>query len=281
MDENDNGQVEEWIAEHHRKLMDAYDNASKKTEREALRRKTRNDLKADNTLLTVGTRVFLRNRGTKGRSKIHDVWNPEPYIVVDKLNTGGNTYVVEPIDGGQSKTVHRGEMLDSKSLAKDMELDGSTPVNDVVSSDGDDNVSNKLSCTGSDDEEYDLCVDHSSWQQLCSNNTIGESGGANVNSMIEKEVISLDVPSESVVEEPSASVKAGKQPIDLNTTNSDLPISESLRRTKRRNVGCHSNPYHLPKAVVSETSVVSQTDHAILFNIAQSNLIIMQMLNQN
>ncbi|XP_070550773.1 uncharacterized protein [Ptychodera flava] len=289
VDADDNSQVEEWIAEHHQKLMDAYDMASKKTEREALRRRARNDRKADKTDLPVGARVFLRNRNTRGRNKIQDVWSPEPYIVVDRLDTGGNTYVVEPVDGGRpKKTVHRGEMLDSRSLAKDMELD-STPTDVVKSED--------TSCSESDDDEFDYGVDCMRWEQLCS---ASPEAVPDQTGNPEEKVIS------TCGSEPSTSVKAGKQPSDKNTHSSAQPGTEEvvknltdkvdirqspeplpteeetvgLRRTSRENAGCHSNPFHLPKSAVKESTVAFQIDSQVLTNIAQSNLLIMHMISQ-
>ena len=88
-------------------MAEALDKASEKTEGEAPRRKTRNDNKANDTNLPVGARVFLRNRDSKGRNKIQDVWKATPHKVVERLNTGGNTYVVEPLIGEPlRKTVH-------------------------------------------------------------------------------------------------------------------------------------------------------------------------------
>ena len=111
-------QVDDWITEHHKRLAEAFNKASEKTEKEALRR-----TKANETNLPVGARVFLRNRVIKGRNKIQDVWKATPHKV-GQLSTGGNTYVVEPLIGGlPRKTVHRSELLDARDLVKDMKLD--------------------------------------------------------------------------------------------------------------------------------------------------------------
>jgi len=89
------GECAEWITEHQERLEQAFRLASERTEREALRRQARNNLKATDTSLPVGARVFLRNRVT-GRNKMQDVWNATPYKVIRRLDTG-NTYVVTPL----------------------------------------------------------------------------------------------------------------------------------------------------------------------------------------
>ena len=73
--------TEEWITEHRERLEQAFRLTSARTEKEALRRQTRNNLKATDTSIPVGSRVFLKNR-VQGRSKIQDVWDATPYKVV-------------------------------------------------------------------------------------------------------------------------------------------------------------------------------------------------------
>ena len=86
---------EEWITEHQERLEQAFRLASGRTENEAMRRQTRNNLKATDTGIPVGSRVFLKNR-VQGRSNIQDVWDATPYKVLRRLDTG-NTYVVVPL----------------------------------------------------------------------------------------------------------------------------------------------------------------------------------------
>ena len=119
-------ECKEWITEHQERLEQAFRLASARTEREALRRQTRNNLKATDTSIPVGSRVFLKNR-VQGRSKIQDVWDATPYKVVKRLDTG-NTYVVVPLvdttaEEEFKKTVHRNDILHAKQLVRDIAFD--------------------------------------------------------------------------------------------------------------------------------------------------------------
>ena len=119
-------ECKEWITEHQERLEQTFRLASAKTEREALRRQTRNNLKATDTIIPVGSRVFLKNR-VQGRSKIQDVWDATPDKVVKRLDTG-NTYVVVPLVATTAeeefkKTVHRNDILHAKQLVRDMTFD--------------------------------------------------------------------------------------------------------------------------------------------------------------
>ena len=81
-----------------------------RTEKEAFRRDRLHNS-------TIGSRVFLRNRGIKRRNKVQDVYGDKPYKVVDGLQD--NVYVVEPLQReGPSKTVHRGELLHMGDIAR-------------------------------------------------------------------------------------------------------------------------------------------------------------------
>ena len=56
------GECSEWITEHQERLEEAFGLASVRTEKEALRRQARSNLKATDTSLPVGARAYLRNR---------------------------------------------------------------------------------------------------------------------------------------------------------------------------------------------------------------------------
>ena len=120
--EDTDNQMDEWVFEHQKRLNEAFEAASQNTEREAQRRRDRNDAKADDTDLPLGATVFCKNRAVKGRNKIQDRWNSEPHRVINRLDTGGHTYVVEPFDKARpARTVHRCELLDARHMTKDME----------------------------------------------------------------------------------------------------------------------------------------------------------------
>ena len=112
-------EVDEWVADHHRRLREAMEVALERTQDEAERRQLVANQKAANTDLAVGTQVYLRNRAVRGRNKMQDKWDSEPYKVVDRPDPDGNVYVVEPLNGvGSNRAVHRKELLESKELAR-------------------------------------------------------------------------------------------------------------------------------------------------------------------
>ena len=117
----DEGGEEDWLAAHHNRLHTAFDAARKMTEKEALRRQERSNRTAQDTSLTVGSRVFTRNR-VLGRNKIQDKWSDRPYRVVARPYPEGHVYVIEPLDGkGDHKTVNRRDLLDTRTLAEEMD----------------------------------------------------------------------------------------------------------------------------------------------------------------
>lgn len=116
---------EEWVSTHHQRLKLAFQLAQTMTEKEALRRRERLNRNTEDTTLSVGTRVFLRNR-VLGRNKIQDAWDSVPYKVSARPNPDGNIYVVEPLEGdGKQKVLHRRDLLDSRHLAADISPNGS------------------------------------------------------------------------------------------------------------------------------------------------------------
>ena len=313
----DSPQVEEWIAEHHSRLDDAFQRASQMTEKQALRRKGLNDQKATDVDLPIGARVFIRNRGTKGRNKIQDVWDPEPHTVVRRLDTGGHTYVVQPLTGGQPcKTLNRKDLLESKVLAEDIEPNRSDQM-----SEGEDPHSNvSVSDSDSDSESWDrIDTARSSatsglWRptptlgndakKTKENAVIPESQDVlhhhenddgpsnapvqpeNSDNTENEDVSNLpDVPAEAQTEvmqeipdQPNPDEQIGQ------AGQETVPERDGLRRSTRVTAGRNPNPYNFPRSAVQEVSVNPPSpvlaDANILAQVAQSNLLIMQMLNR-
>ena len=118
------GEVSEWITEHHKRLTQAFQKASERTEKEALRRRELRNAKASNTDLPVGARVFLRNRRVVGRNKIQDAWDPEPHRVVKRLATDSRELVTDVApDNNQDRTAEMHQQTQNFSSGEDSEDD--------------------------------------------------------------------------------------------------------------------------------------------------------------
>lgn len=109
--------VDQWVADHYRRIEDAFAKASERTQKEAARRNRLNNANAEDTSLPIGARVFLKDHSHRGRHKIQDVWSSVPHVVIDRPFPNGNVYVVKPVyDQGESKTVNRAELRDASHL---------------------------------------------------------------------------------------------------------------------------------------------------------------------
>ena len=106
----DGDPVDEWVADHYRRLRDAFQQASEKLEAEAAKRQEVHNARAQDTSLPVGCRVLLRNH-PHGRNKMQDAWRSEPYQIVSRPDPSGNVYQIEPLEGnGPRRTVNRAEI---------------------------------------------------------------------------------------------------------------------------------------------------------------------------
>ena len=76
--------LDRWIEIHTDKLAFAYHKAKSEIQLNEEDRKQRHDAGKLGSELQIGDRVYLRNRGLKGRDKIQDKWKPEVYVIVGK-----------------------------------------------------------------------------------------------------------------------------------------------------------------------------------------------------
>lgn len=84
-EEESNFSVDDWVTSHHYRLREAFRLGGSRTEKEALRRARVHNSRARPSDVPVGARVFMRNRGIKGRNKIQDAYDDKPYKVVNRL----------------------------------------------------------------------------------------------------------------------------------------------------------------------------------------------------
>ncbi len=95
--EDNHPDLDQWVADHHTQMRPAFELASGKTEKEALRRQQHHNETAKDEDLPI----FLHNRANKGRNKIQDFWADTPHKVIGRPNHTEHVYVVMPLDGDQ------------------------------------------------------------------------------------------------------------------------------------------------------------------------------------
>ena len=91
--------MDDWVRNHHQRMLDAQRYARMRLEAKAEERRLRHNkkVKGDGEL-EPGTFVLLRKR-VAGRNKIQDIWSDIPYVVVRKCDINSNAYMVKAADG--------------------------------------------------------------------------------------------------------------------------------------------------------------------------------------
>ena len=296
---------EEWVTKHFNTLKEAFELAVTKTEKEALKRQERLNLKADNQELPVGARVFLRNH-PKGRCKIQDAWNDRPFRITDKKE---NMYKVEALDGrGEGKYVHRREMLDARYIARDLNPDLIRQLEQQRQIEQD-NVRPVEMQDSEDEEEYVVLVRPRSILRPaaegdpkvsdgCTVEKVGESSDVDLpplettdddekykldsEATTENKETESDVASEEFEEIVEGLQKSEQEqsPVLPGQTHLESEYGEDhqLRRSQRTTAGKNSNPFNMPRsAIQNETAFVkTNIDSSVIANFSQSQLILAQ-----
>ena len=77
------------------RLRFAYKTAQEMAKKAAARDKDNYDLKARNSVLSLGDLVLVKNAGFRGKLKIADMWEHKPYVVVSQPNPDVPVYEVK------------------------------------------------------------------------------------------------------------------------------------------------------------------------------------------
>jgi len=306
MDEQD-GDGDEWVSEHHNRLKEAFEFASKRTELEALLRKTFNDKNVGTTDLQIGARVYCRDHTTRGRNKIQDIWCSIPYKVIARPNPNGNVYVVEPLEGTRpTKTVNRTELLDSRTLV-DAGYTVNDPVNPIgqrplaVSDDEDEYVMELEVAEHPGDEVHTVPTDGSqeairtiqvsvhvppTGQDAIRDNEVPGVGvpvvdvdtGVNVGNGQDPEAFTPDKAGESNFE-PVSELDTQSDPVG---TVEPLPRDAAPRMSTRETAGYHPNPHHLPRSAVQQDiqvhTMTTTISSEVLAHISRTQLLLVHLL---
>jgi hypothetical protein len=100
----------EFVAMHQHRLQDAYALVKQRLDSSRKKREKYANKNAKNSPLTVGQRVYYKQRGFKGRHKIQNVYRTEVYKVT-KVMDDHDVYRIERADGfGERKWVNRVEL---------------------------------------------------------------------------------------------------------------------------------------------------------------------------
>ena len=277
--ESGGNDLDEWVEDHYKKLLDAFQDANSRLQKEATRRKTLHDQKVTDQGLVVGTKVFLRNR-VQGRNKIQDTWSSIPYVVVDRPDTQGNVYIVKPLtpEGGGTKVINRKDLLGTDevlTLPEENLVGVDSNLTDSISEDPDDGSQ------GDEIEENLIILPGESSQggageviRTLDPEKAGESVSGN----------EVEGPVESVAG-PGGGTTGIVQQTDRETqpvysrggTPEGASVQKEVRRSTRKNAGQHRNPHGLPVSAVQQSARVTP-DPEVLANISQTQLLLAQML---
>lgn len=100
-----------------KRLKDAYRLANANAERARKRQKGNFDLKVRGAVLHPGDRVLVKKVAFKGKHKIEDRWEAEPYVILEQPNREVPVFVVAPEKGRKTRrTLHRNLLLPFSSL---------------------------------------------------------------------------------------------------------------------------------------------------------------------
>ena len=90
----------------------AYKVAAREAQKSADRNKANYDLKVREATLDVGDHVLIRNVGLRGKNKLADKWDKDPYVVIDIPDRNVPVYKVQRESGYPTvKTLHRNMLL--------------------------------------------------------------------------------------------------------------------------------------------------------------------------
>lgn len=239
----------DWLAVHQKRLSDAHARAREYSEQKAAERIEMQRDKIYCPQIEIGSLVYLRNRPL-GRNKIQDAWGPTVFRVLDIL---GNTYTVEPLEGGPTKRVHRVDVRQCVSLPVPAPRQRSKAPE--VQSDPSKEVE-------SDDSDGDMVL-----MEMSQGNAALELGIQSVYPQGVESVTDADHASVSVSDGARASEM--EEMSDTSPKTKGFPVAAPCR-SKRPNAGQHSNLYHEPRSVLDSASGVESTVLQILASLSST-----------
>ena len=207
----DNSSKSRYVQKLRRRLNYAFQKATKVANQQANKYKSIYDKSIKGPQLQEKDLVLVKIVAHKGRHKLQDKWEPEEYVVVEQPIAGTPVYRVQPVTGGNIRTLHRNLLLPLEvKLEPDYDSDDSILDEDDSSSDElvileDDR--NKVSDKGKAVSKSQSYPNKSKYVEFDPNVDIFSSPE------VQSNITDSKVKSESVVEDTTS---------DLETTSDDV-----------------------------------------------------------
>ena len=132
----DNSSKSRYVQQLRRRLNYAFQKANKIANQQGNKYKTSYDKSIRGPQLQEKDIVLVKIVAHKGRHKLQDKWEPEEYVVVEQPIAGMPVYRVQPVTGGNIRTLHRNLLLPlGVKLEPDYDSDDSILDEDDSSSD--------------------------------------------------------------------------------------------------------------------------------------------------
>ena len=132
----DNSSKSRYVQKLRRRLNYAFQKANKFANQQAQKYKSSYDKSIKGPQLQEKDIVLVKIVAHKGRHKLQDKWEPEEYVVVEQPIAGTPVYRVQPVTGGNIRTLHRNLLLPlGVKLEPDYNSDDSILEEDDSSSD--------------------------------------------------------------------------------------------------------------------------------------------------
>ena len=107
----DNSSKSRYVQKLRRRLNYAFKKASKYSDQQAQKYKSSYDKSIKGPQLQEKDIVLVKVVAHKGRHKLQDKWEPEEYVVIEQPIAGTPMYKVQPVNGGNIRTLHRNLLL--------------------------------------------------------------------------------------------------------------------------------------------------------------------------
>lgn len=249
--EQEKGDMPDWLAVHQERLRDAHAKARESAEQRAAERVARQQEKVYCPPVDLGQLVFLRHRPL-GRNKIQDAWASTVYKVID---IRGMTYAVEPVEGGPVRRVHRSDLrpcVESRPAPK-LPSPVVPPVDQPVVGQGSETEAvepefvlyKEVGCPAAE-EVGSLEAADMGFRVESEDSTVAQAGNPCHTS--------------DSASSPTIELRVGPAPItekgEEEAGGADTARAPS-RRSQRTTAGMHRNPFNLPRSVCKALSVGS------------------------